>query len=317
MGAKAVPHCSPVLITCVVTAVVAVLAMACVKVNGAVRPPEADMRLASGSLSLTNSLNGAAVLTGTNLKPGDTRVGLVTVVNTGSLDGAFSLAQAGVNDSAGPFGGRISDRAQLTVEQIGLGGSLVSSVYSGALSGLGTRQLGTLQPGDARAYRFTVVFPNGGVPPAPEAGDNLYQSSSFRADYVWTATNDSSGSAGGGGGGAGFAPSPLTLKLGGKKKQRPLRKRKLIVDAVCSTTCTLTSSTRFPRARRAGRARLRGPVLAPAGTRKRLTINLPKKAVKSLRRVLKRRKRAQAVVSVTATAGALRVTAKRTIAIKR
>jgi spore coat-associated protein N len=329
--------------TWLIAGVVLAAAMAAASVHGAGHPPEAQARLANGTLSLSNSLNGGAVLTAQNLKPGDSRTGQVTVNNTGSLDGAFSLAQANLVDTPGPFGGRLSDGLQLSVEQISAGGSTVSSVYSGVLSGLGTRQLGTLAAGESRNYRFTATFPDGGHPPAPGAGDNGFQRSAVQVDYVWTATADDpgggggmgwSGNGGGGnGGGDGGWPSgtpPFTLKLSGKKRQRVLGKRSLAVDAWCSADCTLRWSMKVLKARkrgkkrrprmvviRAGKVRSRKPIALPAAKRSRIKIKPSRRCKRALRSQLRKRGRTVAVVSVTATSGAVKVTAKRQIALKR
>jgi spore coat-associated protein N len=321
--------------TWLIAGVMLAAALAAASVHGAGGPPRAEARLASGTLSLSNSLNGAAVLTAQNLKPGDSRTGQVTVTNTGTLDGAFSLAQTNLVDTPGPFGGRLSDGMQLSVEQISAGGSTVSSVYSGVLSGLGSRQLGTLAGGEARIYRFTASFPDGGHPPAPGGGDNAFQRSSLQADYVWTATADEPGGGGGGGngGGGGDWPSgqpPFTLKLSGKKRQRPHGKRPLVVDAWCSADCRLTWSLKVMRARKAGkkrrvkkvplrvgRARSRKPIAVPAQKRRALTIKLSRRCKKALRRQLRKKGKLVAVVTVAATSGGVKVTAKREIALKR
>ena len=48
----------------------------------------------SGTLLHTNSKNGAQIFGLTNLKPGDTVNGAVTLTNTGSLPATFSLTEA-------------------------------------------------------------------------------------------------------------------------------------------------------------------------------------------------------------------------------
>jgi spore coat-associated protein N len=322
--------------------VVIAAAAAAAGVPGAGRPPAAEVRLANGTLSLSNSLNGAAVLSAQNLKPGDSRSGQVIFTNTGTLDGAFSLTQSNLADTPGPYGGRLSDGLQLSVEQISGGGSTVSSVYSGVLSGLGSRQLGTLAAGESRSYRFTASFPDGGHPPAPGAGDNGFQRSSVQVDYVWTATADDPGGGGGNGGGGNggggnggggdWSPGqpPFTLKLSGKKRQRPLGKRPLVVDAWCSSDCRLSWSMKVLKARkrgkkrrprmvaiRVGRLRSRKPIALPAAKRRPLKIKLSRRCKAALGRQLRKRGRTVAVVGVTATSGAVRVTAKRQIALKR
>jgi hypothetical protein len=283
--------------------------------TAAAEPSAPALRMASsGTLELSNSLDGAAVLTARNMSPGSSASGTVAVSNTGSVDGTFSLSQANLADTPGPLGGRLSDRVELTVEEISNGGSTAQSVYTGVLSGLGSRGLGTLRAGQARSYRFTVDFPEGG------AVDNLFQSASLKVDYVWAATAAAPGDGGAGAGdsrGFGGAEEPsLTLTLSGKRKQRPLRKRRIVVRARCSVACRLIPAAKVRKAR--GLRRLRASRgMAVAGKRKRVTFKLSRKQVRALRREFRRRKRLVALVKVTATSPGAKVTAKRRIVLRR
>jgi len=101
----------------------------------------------------------------------------------------------------------------------------------------------------------------------------------------------------------------------GQARQRPLRKRKLVVEAWCSAACTLAPSVKVLKAER---VRLRAGKVSIAGTgRKRLTFRLSRKAVGALRKAMRRRKRLNAVVTVTATGGGGPVKATRRITLKR
>jgi len=300
--------------------------------GGAADPPAAQLTMSSGgSLELSNSLAGAAVLSAENMAPGASAAGTVSVSNMGGSDGAFSLSQANVVDAPGPFGGRPSDHFQLAVEEISAGGSTAQSLYSGVLSGLGTRPLGSIRAGETRTYRFTVNFPDTGVPPAPGLGDNLFQSASLSVDYVWAASSEDSGAGAGGGGGSGAGggsgggsngsgsgsgQASLTLRLAGKRVQRPLRRRRLVVQAKCSQACRLTPSARVNKARGVGKLRAR-KATASAAKGRRLIFKLSRKKARALGRVLRRRKRVVAVAKVTAAAAGVKVTAKRRIVVKR
>ena len=68
----------------------------------------------SGTLSMSNSLDGAAILTASNMKPGDTATGIVDIQNTGSISGTFSLSRSALNDSDGanPMSARAQPRCQ-------------------------------------------------------------------------------------------------------------------------------------------------------------------------------------------------------------
>jgi spore coat-associated protein N len=148
------------------------------------------MRLSAGNsggvLELSNSRNGAAILTAANLKPGDTRTGAVTITNTGSLDAAVSLSKANLVDQPGPRGGALSGVLRLRVEDIS--SATPKLVYDGALGAMPKLALGEFAKKSAgRTYRFTLTFTRGPVPTTPASGDNRYEGSSTRVDFVWVA----------------------------------------------------------------------------------------------------------------------------------
>ena len=127
----------------------------------------------SGTLVQSNSKNGVAIVTGSNLKPGDSRSGEVTITNTGSLAGTFKLMEA---NAANSFGA-----GDMTVMIEDVSGAKPVSVYSGEIgkvpaAGIG---LGSFAAGEARTYRFTATF-------AKEA-PNSDQGKAARADYEWDA----------------------------------------------------------------------------------------------------------------------------------
>jgi hypothetical protein len=317
---------SPATVICVLAGVMLLLGLTASRGRGAAEPASPALLLASGgTIELSNSLDGAAVFTAQNMRPGSSSAGTVSVSNTSAVDGAFSLSQAGLVDTPGPLGGRLSDRVRLNVEEVSGGGSTAQSLYYGVLAGLGTRPLGTLRAGQTRAYRFTVDWPDGG-PAAAGAGDNLFQSAALRVDYVWTAsggetggggTGGGTGGTGGGiGGTGGSGPTALTLTLTGKRKQRPLRKHRFVVGARCSIACRLVPSARVRKVRGIRRLRaVRSPL--GAGIPKRVVFKLKRKQERLLRRAFVRRKRIVAVVKVTATAPGAKVTATRRIVLKR
>jgi hypothetical protein len=316
---------SPTAVICVLAGVMMIFGLTAARGRGAEEAAAPALLLASGgTLELSNSLDGAAVFTAQNMRPGSSSAGTVSVSNTSSVDGAFSLSQANLVDTPGPLGGRLSDRVRLNVEEVSEEGSTAQSLYYGVLAGLGTRPLGTLRAGQTRAYRFTVDWPDGGPAPAG-AGDNLFQSAALRVDYVWTASGadpGGGGTGGGGGGGTGGGgtggggQTALTLTLSGKRKQRPLRKHRLVARAQCNIACRLVPSARVRKVRGLRRLRaLRSPLAA--GVPKRVVFKLKRKQERSLRRAFVRRKRIIAVVKVTATAPGAKVTATRRIVLKR
>ena len=142
----------------------------------------------SGSLSHTNSKNNAAVLTAAGMKPGGTAAGSVTIANTGSLPGTFSLAKSNLtNPILGTGSEKLSDQLDLLIKDG------TTTVYTGKLGAMGTIALdgdtaaaGIQQfaaaggPTATHTYDFTVTL--------PLATGNAYQGTSTAVQYDWTAT---------------------------------------------------------------------------------------------------------------------------------
>lgn len=124
---------------------------------------------ASGTLTQANSKNSAAIFVGQNLRPGDETAGEVTITNTGSLAGVFTLTEKDVTNtfSAGVLSLKITDTTTGTV------------VYSGAFGAAGSISLGSFAAGAARTYHFSVVLSAG-------AG-NIDQAKTASAVYQWDA----------------------------------------------------------------------------------------------------------------------------------
>ena len=130
----------------------------------------------AGTLSHSNSKDGLAILTVSNMRPGDTAApGTVVIQNTGSLSGAFSLTKNVTVDSVPSFATKltvvISDGAV--------------PIYSGTVAGMGTIALGTFAAGATHTFTFAVTFPDSG----PNGADNAYQGKSTTVTYDWTAAS--------------------------------------------------------------------------------------------------------------------------------
>lgn len=167
--------------------VVAMVAVVIAMLAASSRPSSADVRLtagAGGSLTLSNSSEGSAILALGGMRPGDSAAGTVTIGNTGTVPGDLSLSTSKPVDTPGPGGGALSGRLDLVVTDVTNPGSPVT-VYSGKLAALGSSALGTLAPGGSRTYDFHVEFPNAGP-----GAENAYQGSSLSVQFDWTATGD-------------------------------------------------------------------------------------------------------------------------------
>ena len=152
--------------------------------------PEAQAAVA-GSMSLADSEGEGAIFTLANLGPGDTGQGEVTITNDGTAPGTLSLASTGLGDSPGRFGGMLSQRLLLRIDEVGPGTG--SEVYSGGLATMPELRLGAVEPGESRTYRFLVTMLDGGPPASPFAGDNVFQRATTGIGYAWTLTETEAG----------------------------------------------------------------------------------------------------------------------------
>jgi hypothetical protein len=280
--------------------------------------PMATAASSAGSLSIFNSRGGEAVLSVAGLAPGRSTSGAVTIQNNGALGGAFSLASANLAETPGPGGGLLSQRLQLTVIDLGASGT----VYTGPLAGLGSRDLGTFAPGEARTFSFTATLPDSGTPPSPVGGDNAYQGASLTNAYVWTATeldapvdppagNPPSGDPPGG------APpelTPLQLRITLPRRQPPLREGKLVLGVWCNNACAFRASGTL--ARRGGQAKSKAWASLHHGGK--LTLRIPRKSARKLERALRAKRGTLMKLHVVARDSLGRTaTLRRTLALKR
>jgi spore coat-associated protein N len=129
---------------------------------------------AHGSLELAASRQGA-ILAGRNLMPGDRVSGAITIANTGTMAGAFTLSGL-VRGS-----GRLAEELVLIVRERAYG--VDSLVYAGSLAGLRAVKLGLIGPAQARTFRFSVRV--------PASAERAVQGLRTSADFSWTAVQAS------------------------------------------------------------------------------------------------------------------------------
>jgi len=143
---------------------------------------------ATGTLTISNSNAGAAVLSAGGMRPGDPAVsGTVDIANTGSLSGAFTLTRSAPQDSDGT--NPLSARLHLVVRDCGAfsgatappcGAGAGTLVYDGTLAAMTDAQaLGTFAGGEKHRFRFETTLD-------PAAG-NEYQGDSSQTEFTWTA----------------------------------------------------------------------------------------------------------------------------------
>src|SRR4051794_8580943 len=133
--------------------------------------------VAAGSVEIDNSHDGTAIFTASGLVPGDSTNGTVTISNTGSSSGNFSMTSQHILDT--PATPAFSAKLDLLVQDV-TNASSPQQLYSGKLNAMGTLQLGEWSAGTKHSYKFTTTFPNG----TPEE-DNPYKNASTSVDFVW------------------------------------------------------------------------------------------------------------------------------------
>jgi spore coat-associated protein N len=138
----------------------------------------------SGSLTMSNSQNNAAILSASNMVPGSTTNGTVDIANTGNVPGTFSLSRPNLNDT--PSSPGLSNKLDLVVTDCGLVASANCGTgtvkYTGNLNAMtGSSALGTFAPNEAHRYQFVVTL-------ASNANDT-YQGASSTATFQWDAAS--------------------------------------------------------------------------------------------------------------------------------
>ena len=131
----------------------------------------------TGSLLQTNSKVNAAIFTLTNMKPGDTVNGGVTITNSGTLPANFSLTEV---LSTNAFGDKTTgdNYLKLSITNVTTNKPVWSGNF-GALVDGASNSLGEFAPGEANTYRFTVTF--------DAAAGNSEQSKTASATFRWDA----------------------------------------------------------------------------------------------------------------------------------
>jgi uncharacterized membrane protein YgcG len=296
--------------------------------------PQAAVR-AAGTFGQTNSKNGQPILTVSGMKPGASAIGTVTLTNSGTVAGDFTLSSSNLAQTQG-----LAGQLDLLVQDITNVGAPVA-VYVGKLGAMPSKPLGSFAAGTARTYRFTVTL--------PLATGNAFQNATASIEYDWNSTGDDTGggstgggstgggSTGGGSTGGGTTggtntgttppaqPDPgsstgSNLPSGSQGPQLSLsgRKQKLSdgvsLVGVCTKACrvTLTGSVKVPGVKKAfSLSKVTGDMRA--GVRTKLKLKFSKKARSAIKKALARRKRV--TVSIAATVNGSTKTQRLTIQV--
>jgi spore coat-associated protein N len=130
--------------------------------------------VASGTLTQVNSRDNQAIFDLSNVKPGDTVVGKVSITNTGTLPAAMVLDElAAVNGFV--------DNANLTmtITDVTTPATPVQK-WSGTFATLGSLPLGTWNAGEKHDYEFAVTLKS--------SAGNAEQGKTASAKYQWNGT---------------------------------------------------------------------------------------------------------------------------------
>ena len=150
--------------------------------------PEPGVQLAlrdtTGSLVLTNTKDGVAIVSSQGMRPGQQVSGSVRVGNVGTVTGALALEAGNQSEVPGPGGGRLWDYMQVAIVDM-TDAANPSTVYAGSMNSMGQLALGPLPAGQERELRFVASIPNG-----DPATDNAYQGAQLATVFTWTAQGD-------------------------------------------------------------------------------------------------------------------------------
>jgi hypothetical protein len=172
---------------------------------------------ATGPLVATSAGN-AAILSASNLAPGLSRAGEVTVTNVGDSPGAFAMTASRPVDSS--TAARLSSVLSLRIADV-TAGRPASVLYSGRLADLARIGLGRFAQGAVRRYRFTVALPGG----RPPAADDPFQGRSTTVTFTWAAIGASAPAGGASGPGADAPTAAHTAQSPGTATTRYWRLR--------------------------------------------------------------------------------------------
>ena len=141
---------------------------------------------ATGTLTMSNSNPGAAILSAGGMKPGDApSTGQVDIGNTGSLSGAFTVKRGTPVDSDGsnPLSGKLNlvvvDCGDFSSGTPVCGDAGDVTKYTGTVAAMGTTGLGTFAGGEKHRYEFRVSVDS--------TAGNAYQGDSSEVEFTWDA----------------------------------------------------------------------------------------------------------------------------------
>jgi hypothetical protein len=124
----------------------------------------------SGSLKHTNSKDKGAIFTLSDMKPGDTVNGALTLTNTGSLPASFSLTEVASEN------GFSANYLRLVITNTSTGDTVYNGTFGGLADGA-KNDLGVIAPAAANDFVFSVSL--------AQDAPNSEQGKTAGASYQW------------------------------------------------------------------------------------------------------------------------------------
>jgi spore coat-associated protein N len=115
----------------------------------------------AGSLGHIDSKAGQIVLAATNLRPGQSSNGTLTITGTGTLTGTYSVTKVSLVDTPATPG--LSKALTLLIQDVT---GTATTLYNGTASAFTSATAGSIAPGVTKTYRFTLTYPATPVDPA-------------------------------------------------------------------------------------------------------------------------------------------------------
>ena len=107
----------------------------------------------AGSLSHTNDKAGTVIVDASNLRPGQSKEGTVTIAGTGTLTGVYTLSKGTVVDNPATPG--LSRTLRLLIQENGV----ATPLYDNTVALMpATLTLGPIAPGQSRTYTVRLTY---------------------------------------------------------------------------------------------------------------------------------------------------------------
>ena len=165
-----------------VLALTATAAFALIKNSSPTKYEKANNNVAiaseGGSVAITSSKGGSAILVADGMVPGETRGDTVKIENTGTLPVTLSMAASGITGTPAAASSIFHTKLFET-------GNESAPFYSGTVKDFSSSKVGDISPGESRSYTLQAILPAD----AGNEAENI--KTTFNVD--WTAVEKTSG----------------------------------------------------------------------------------------------------------------------------